>query len=44
MDVPLREELGERTGLEVVVDNDATVAALAEACDEHAASSSTRTS
>jgi glucokinase len=34
VDVPLREELGRRTGLEVVVDNDATVAALAEACDE----------
>ncbi|MCW3016987.1 MAG: hypothetical protein JWO02_4079 [Solirubrobacterales bacterium] len=32
-DVPLREELGRRTGLEVVVDNDATVAALAEATD-----------
>lgn len=32
--VPLREALGERTGLEVVVDNDATVAALAEATDD----------
>ncbi|MCW2998723.1 MAG: hypothetical protein JWN65_2272 [Solirubrobacterales bacterium] len=32
-DVPLRQELGRRTGLEVVVDNDATVAALAEATD-----------
>jgi glucokinase len=35
VDVALRDELGRRTGLEVVVDNDATVAALAEACDEH---------
>ncbi len=34
-DVPLREVLSERTGLPVVVDNDATVAALAEAHDEH---------
>ena len=34
-DVPLREVLSERTGLAVVVDNDATVAALAEAHDEH---------
>lgn len=34
VDVPLRQELGDRTGLQVVVDNDATVAALAEACDE----------
>lgn len=34
VDVPLREELGRRTGLDVVVDNDASVAALAEACDE----------
>lgn len=34
VDVALREELGRRTGLEVVVDNDATVAALAEACDD----------
>ena len=33
-DVPLREVLRERTGLQVVVDNDATVAALAEAHDE----------
>lgn len=33
-DVPLRQALGERTGLEVVVDNDATVAALAEATDD----------
>ncbi len=33
-DVPLREELSRRTGLQVVVDNDATVAALAEAHDE----------
>lgn len=32
-DVPLRAELGRRTGLEVVVDNDASVAALAEATD-----------
>ncbi len=32
-DVPLRAELGRRTGLDVVVDNDATVAALAEATD-----------
>ena len=34
-DVALREVLRERTGLQVVVDNDATVAALAEAHDEH---------
>lgn len=33
-DVPLRTELGRRTGLQVVVDNDATVAALAEATDD----------
>ena len=33
-DVALRDELERRTGLEVVVDNDATVAALAEACDD----------
>lgn len=33
-DVPLRSVLSERTGLPVVVDNDATVAALAEAHDE----------
>lgn len=33
-DVALREVLSERTGLSVVVDNDATVAALAEAHDE----------
>lgn len=33
-DVPLRQVLGERTGLQVVVDNDATVAALAEATDD----------
>ncbi len=33
-DVPLREVLGERLGLPVYVDNDATVAALAEAHDE----------
>lgn len=32
-DVPLREELGRRTGLAIYVDNDATVAGLAEACD-----------
>ena len=32
-DVPIREELGRRLGLEVHVDNDATVAALAEAWD-----------
>ena len=31
-DVPLRKVLGERLGLPVFVDNDATVAALAEAC------------
>ncbi|MDQ3632501.1 MAG: ROK family protein, partial [Actinomycetota bacterium] len=35
-DVALREVLFERTGLPVVVDNDATVAALAEAHDENA--------
>ena len=34
-DVALREVLSERTGLPVVVDNDATVAALAEAHDRH---------
>ena len=34
-DVALREVLEQRTGLPVVVDNDATVAALAEAHDEH---------
>jgi glucokinase len=34
-DVPLRSVLGERLGLPVFVDNDATVAALAEAHDEH---------
>jgi glucokinase len=34
-DVPLREVLGERLGVPVFVDNDATVAALAEAHDEH---------
>ena len=34
-DVPLREVLRERLGLPVFVDNDATVAALAEAHDEH---------
>lgn len=34
-DIPLREVLSEKTGLPVVVDNDATVAALAEAFDEH---------
>ncbi|HEY5430475.1 MAG TPA: ROK family protein [Solirubrobacteraceae bacterium] len=33
-DVPLREVLGERVGVPVFVDNDATVAALAEAHDE----------
>ncbi len=33
-DVALRQELGARTGLQVVVDNDATVAALAEATDD----------
>ncbi len=33
-DVPLREVLSDRTGFPVVVDNDATVAALAEAHDE----------
>jgi glucokinase len=33
-DVPLREMLGERLGVPVFVDNDATVAALAEAHDE----------
>jgi glucokinase len=32
-DVPLRQVLGERLGLPVYVDNDATVAALAEAHD-----------
>ncbi len=34
-DVPLREVLGERLGIPAFVDNDATVAALAEAHDEH---------
>lgn len=34
VDVPLREELGRRTNLPCVIDNDATVAALAEASDE----------
>jgi len=34
VDVPLRDVLTQRTGLDVVVDNDATVAALAEASDE----------
>jgi glucokinase len=34
-DVPLREVLGARLGVPVFVDNDATVAALAEAHDEH---------
>jgi glucokinase len=33
--VPLRSVLGERLGVPVFVDNDATVAALAEAHDEH---------
>jgi glucokinase len=33
-DVPLREALGERLGASVFVDNDATVAALAEAHDD----------
>ncbi len=33
-DVPLRKALGERLGVPVFVDNDATVAALAEAHDE----------
>jgi glucokinase len=33
-DVPLRQVLGERVGVPVFVDNDATVAALAEAHDE----------
>jgi glucokinase len=33
-DVQLRKELGERLGVQVFVDNDATVAALAEAHDE----------
>jgi glucokinase len=35
VDVPLRKVLGERLGVPVFVDNDATVAALAEAHDEH---------
>ncbi len=35
VDVPLREVLGERAGVPVFVDNDATVAALAEAHDEN---------
>lgn len=34
-DVPLRHVLSERLGVAVFVDNDATVAALAEAFDEH---------
>ena len=34
-DVPLRAVLGERLGVPVFVDNDATVAAFAEAHDEH---------
>lgn len=34
VDVPLREVLGKRLGVPVFVDNDATVAALAEAHDE----------
>jgi glucokinase len=34
-DVPLREVLRDRLGVPVFVDNDATVAALAEAHDEH---------
>ena len=34
VDVPLREVLGERLGVPVFVDNDATVAALAEAHDD----------
>jgi glucokinase len=34
VDVPLRAELGDRLGVPVFVDNDATVAALAEAHDE----------
>jgi glucokinase len=35
VDVPLRQVLGERLGVPVFVDNDATVAALAEAHDEN---------
>jgi glucokinase len=34
-DVPLRNVLGDRLGVPVFVDNDATVAALAEAHDDH---------
>lgn len=34
-DVPLRKVLGDRLGVPVFVDNDATVAGLAEAHDEH---------
>ena len=34
-DVPLRQVLGDRLGVPVFVDNDATVAALAEAHDDH---------
>lgn len=34
-DVPLRQVLGDRVGVPVFVDNDATVAALAEAHDDH---------
>ena len=33
-DVPLRTVLGDRLGIPVFVDNDATVAALAEACED----------
>ena len=33
-DIPLREVLGKRLGVPVFVDNDATVAALAEAHDD----------
>ena len=35
VDVPLRQVLGDRLGVPVFVDNDATVAALAEAHDDH---------
>ena len=34
-DLPLRQLLGDRLGVPVFIDNDATVAALAEAHDEH---------
>ena len=34
-DLPLRQLLGARLGVPVFIDNDATVAALAEAHDEH---------